>query len=45
MAFTVAIEDPNNQSPDPTYEQIPIFGEEKRMNINLGSTIQSLQRK
>lgn len=34
--FTVAIEDPNNQSPDPTYEQIPLFGEEKRMNINLG---------
>ena len=34
--FTVAIEDPNNQSPDPTYEQIALFGEEKRMNINLG---------
>jgi len=34
--FTVAIEDPNNQSPDPTYEQIPLFGEERRMNINLG---------
>ena len=34
--FTLAIEDPNNQSPDPTYEQIPLFGEEKRMNINLG---------
>ena len=34
--FTVAIEDPNNMSPDPTYEQIPLFGEEKRLNINLG---------
>jgi len=34
--FTVAIEDPNNQSPDPTYEQVPLFGQEKRMNINLG---------
>ena len=37
--FTVAIQDPNNLSPDPTYEQIPLFGEEKRMNINLGLQI------
>lgn len=34
--FTVEIEDPNNQSPDPTYEQIPMFGNEKRFNLNLG---------
>ena len=34
--FIVAIEDPNNLTPDPTYEPIPIFGEEKRTNINFG---------
>jgi len=34
--FIVAIEDPNNLSPDPTYEPIPIFGEERRSNINFG---------
>ncbi len=37
--FTVAIEDPNNLSPDPTYEQIPLFGEERRFNINIGTQI------
>jgi len=39
MAFTVAIEDPNNQSPEPTYDQIPIFGGEKRLNVNFGIQI------
>jgi len=34
--FTVAIDDPNNNSPEPTYEQIPLFGHEKRFNLNLG---------
>lgn len=43
--FTVAIEDPNNQSPDPTYEQIALFGEEKRMNINLGLQLSLYQEK
>lgn len=34
--FTIAINDPNNKSIDPTYEQIPIIGNEKRINTNLG---------
>lgn len=34
--FTVAVDDPNNNSPEPTYDQIPIFGHEKRLNVNLG---------
>lgn len=37
--FTVAIEDPLNQSVDPTYEQLPILGEEKRFNLNLGTQL------
>lgn len=39
QAFTIAIEDPSNQSPEPTYEQIPILGEEKRFNFNFGTQI------
>lgn len=34
--FTVAIDDPNNQNVEPTYEALPIYGEEKRLNINFG---------
>ena len=34
--FIVAVDDPNNLSPDPTYEPIPLFGEEQRTNINVG---------
>ncbi len=34
--ITFAIDDPNNGSPEPTYEAMPILGEEKRLNINLG---------
>lgn len=34
--FTVAVDDPNNNSPEPSYVQVPIFGHEKRLNINLG---------
>jgi hypothetical protein len=36
QVFTIAIDDPNNKSIDPTYEQIPIIGNEKRLNSNLG---------
>jgi opacity protein-like surface antigen len=34
--FTIAIDDQKNKSVDPTYEQIPIIGNEKRINSNLG---------
>ncbi len=37
--FTIVIDDPLNQSIDPTYEQFPIIGEEKRININLGTQL------
>jgi len=37
--FTVAIDNPNNSTPDPTYQPLPIFGEEKRTLINLGYSI------
>ena len=37
--FTIAIDDPVNQSIQPTYEQFPIFGKEKRININLGTQL------
>lgn len=33
---TFYIDDPNNGSPEPTIETMPILGEEKRLNINLG---------
>jgi len=39
QSFTVAIEDPNNQSTEPTFEQIPIIGKEKRVNFNLGTQL------
>ena len=37
--FTVLIDDPNNRAIEPIYEQIPIYGEEKRININLGNQL------
>ena len=37
--FTIAIDKPSNQTTDSTYEQIPIFGKEKRFNLNLGTQI------
>lgn len=36
QAFTVAIQDPFNGIPGPTFEQIPIIGEENRFFLNLG---------
>jgi len=39
QVFTIAIDDPVNQSIQPTYEQFPILGEEKRININLGTQL------
>jgi hypothetical protein len=39
QSFTIAIDDPNNKSIDPSYEQIPIIGNEKRFNSNLGLQI------
>lgn len=39
QTFTIAIDDPNNQSPEPTYQQIPILGNEKRFNLNLGTQL------
>ena len=39
QTFSIAIDDPSNQSPEPTYEQIPIFGKEKRFNVNLGTQL------
>jgi len=35
--FTVAIYDPQNQIPGPTYQQFPIFGRENRFHLNLGT--------
>ncbi len=37
--FTVAIDDPNNQSVQPNFERIPIIGEENRFNLNLGTQL------
>ena len=39
QTFSIAIDDPNNQSPEPTYQQIPILGTEKRFNFNLGTQL------
>jgi len=33
---TFLIDDPNNGSPEPTIETMPILGEEKRLNFNFG---------
>ena len=37
--FTMAIDDPHNQLPGPTYEQLAIIGEENRFHINLGTQL------
>lgn len=37
--FTVAIDDPNNQTTEPTFERIPIFGRENRFHLNLGTQL------
>lgn len=41
--FTVAIQDPNNGIPGPTYRQFPILGEENRFFLNLGGQFEYLQ--
>lgn len=41
--FTVAIDDPSSRSPEPIYEKLPIIGEEKRLNINLGTQLSIYQ--
>jgi hypothetical protein len=35
-AFVVAIDDPNRKSPEKLLQQIPIFGKEQRLNMNMG---------
>lgn len=42
QTFTIEINDPYNQSVDPTYEQFPIIGKEKRFNLNLGTQLSLL---
>tara|TARA_B110000459_G_C16625149_1_gene504716 strand:- start:4818 stop:5645 length:828 start_codon:yes stop_codon:yes gene_type:complete len=37
--FTILIDDPTNLAIEPNYEQLPIIGEEKRININLGTQL------
>ncbi len=37
--FTMAIDDPSNQSVEPNYERIPIVGKENRFYLNLGTQI------
>lgn len=37
--FTIAIDDPTNQIVGPTLEQYPIFGEENRLNLNIGTQL------
>jgi hypothetical protein len=39
QVFTIEINDPTTQSIEPTYEQFPIIGEEKRFNLNLGTQL------
>jgi len=36
--FSLTVEDPNG-TPKERFEQIPLFGEEKRLNVNLGTQI------
>ena len=42
--FTVAIDDPASRNPEPIYEKLPIIGEEKRLNINLGTQLSLYQK-
>jgi hypothetical protein len=44
QVFTIAIDDQNNKSIDPTYEQIPIIGKENRFNSNLGVQLSLLNK-
>jgi len=44
QVFTIAIDDPTNQSVEPTYEQFPIIGKEKRINFNLGTQLALLHK-
>ena len=44
QVFTIAIDDPNNKSPEPTYEQFPIIGKERRINFNLGAQLALLHK-
>lgn len=37
--FTIAIDDPTNQIVGPTLEQYALFGEENRLNLNLGAQL------
>lgn len=37
--FTIAIDDPTNQIIGPTLEQYAIFGEENRLNLNIGTQL------
>lgn len=37
QTFTVAIYDPLNSIPGPTFEQFPLFGRENRFQLNLGT--------
>lgn len=39
QVFSMEINDPNNQSPGGIFEQLPIIGEEKRFNLNLGTQL------
>lgn len=37
--FTIGIQNPTNQSPQDDFERLPIFGEENRFHLNLGTQI------
>lgn len=39
QSYTIAVYDPLNQIPGPTFEQLPIFGNENRFLLNLGSQV------
>ena len=45
QVFTLAIDDPYNQSPEPTYRQLPIIGKETRVNLNIGTQLALLNKK
>jgi len=42
--FTILIDDPTNLAIEPNYEQLPIIGEEKRININVGTQLNFFNR-
>jgi hypothetical protein len=43
--FVIAIDDPNRKSPEKLLQQIPIIGEEQRLNINTGFQISMINEK